>query len=261
MWIAGLVALAIAALCGYLVVKARQRQHQMITTETMTVEELQALCDAASEAAGAGFFRQKCEVVGVSAHGPDGPLTSDLSSTECVWHRHVVTRKYWKTERRRDSDGSYRSRRVEKQEKVAAREADQPFTVTDRTGSILVHPTDGALQDMRKVVDRFEPHDDADERTELSFGTFSFKLPTSRREGTIGYRYEEWALPAGRELYVLGEVNDERGELAFTAPDLVTTKDEETLLRESRNRERFALIGGCVAAVVGVVLILVDVLG
>lgn len=260
MWIVGLVGLGIAAFCGYVVVKARKRQHQMITTETMAVQDLHALRDASAEAAGPGFFRQKCEVVGVSGNGPDGPLTSELSSTECLWHRHVVTRKYWETERRRDSGGTYRTRRVEKTERVAERESDQPFTVTDSTGSILVHPADGALQDMRQVLDRFEPHTGSTERTELSFGSFSFKLPSSRRDGTIGYRYEEWVLPAGRELYVLGEVNDERGELAFTAPDLVSTKDEETLLGEARRRERFGLIGGGVAALVGIVLIVIDVL-
>lgn len=259
MWIAGLIGLGIAGFCGYLVFTARQRQHEMIITETMTARELMTLQAAAAQAAGAGFFRQKCELVGVAQPGPAGTITSELSSTECLWHRHVVIRKYWETERRRDSDGSYSNRRVEKKEKVAERESEQPFHVTDDTGSVLVHPA-GALQDMKQVVSRFEPHDSSDERTELSIGKLNLSLPNTRREGTIGYEYEEWVLEAGRKLYVLGEATDDDGELGVTSPSMISTKDEETLLHEARKKERLALIAGAVAAVAGVVLIVADLL-
>ncbi|NED99741.1 E3 ubiquitin ligase family protein [Phytoactinopolyspora halotolerans] len=260
LWIAGLVALVVAGYCGYLVYTSRRRQHEMITTETLTAQELQTLRDAAAEAAGAGYFQQKCEVVGKAEPGPAGTITSEISTTECVWHRHVITRKYWTTERRRDSNGNYRTRRVEREETVATRESEEPFHVRDHTGTILVRPKAGTFEHMRQVVDRFEPHDDSAEGTTLSLGSFSFTLPATRREGTIGYKYTEWVLTPDTPVYVLGTAGDGGGELAVEDLSLVSTKDEEALLAAARKKERFALAGGIVAAVVAVGLILAGIL-
>ncbi|WP_053204495.1 GIDE domain-containing protein [Jiangella muralis] len=230
----------------------------MITTETFTAQELRTLQAAAAEAAGPGVFRQSCELAGIAQPSPSGAMKSEISATECVWHKHVVTRKFWETERKRDSNGNYRNRRVEKKEQVADQESEQPFLVTDETGSVLVHPG-RAVEGVEKTVDRFEPHDEEEERTELSIGSFSLSLPKTQREGTIGYQYEEWVLEPGRKLYVLGEVSDASGELAIEAPTLVSTKDEETLLQETRSKQRLLLIGAAVAAVAGCVLIVVGV--
>ncbi|WP_116949447.1 GIDE domain-containing protein [Jiangella endophytica] len=259
MWLVGLVLLGVAGFCGFLVVRARGRQRQMITTDTFTAQELRTLQAAAAEAAGPGVFRQTCEVAGTAQPSASGALKSEISATECVWHKHVVTRKYWETERKRDSNGNYRNRRVEKKEKVADRESEQPFLVTDETGSVLVHPSRG-VEGVEQIVDRFEPHDEKEERTELSIGSFSLSLPKTQREGTIGYQYEEWVLEPGRKVYVLGEAGDASGELAIEAPTLISTKDEETLLRESRSKQRLFLLGATVAAVAGIALIVIGVL-
>lgn len=70
-----------------------------------------------------------------------------------------------------------------------------------------------AVEHMEKVVDRFEPHEDRRDRTELSIGKLNLKLSTKEREITIGYQYEEWVLRPGRRLYVLGEAGDSSGGL------------------------------------------------
>lgn len=259
MWIAGLIALGVAGCCGFLFLKARSRQREMITTETFTAQELRTLQAAAVEAAGPGVFRQRAEVVGTAQPSPSGALKSEISATECVWHKHVVTRRFWETERERGSNGNYRNRRVEKEEKVANRESEQPFLVTDETGSVLVHPG-RAIEGIDKVVDRFEPHAEEEERTELSIGSFSLSLPKTQREGTIGYQYEEWVLKPGQQLYVLGEVGDASGELAIDGPTLITTKNEETLMRQSRSKQRLFGLIGAVAAVAGIALIVIGVL-
>lgn len=260
MWIVGLVALAVAAFCGYLFYKARNQRHEMITTETMTAQELTSLQAAAAEAAGPGAFQQKCEVVGVAEPGPSGTVKSEISATECVWHRHVVTRKYWTTERRRESNGTYRTRRVEKEETVAERESQDPFYVRDSTGTVAVRPVTGALAHMRQVVDRFEPHTEAKEGTTLSIGGLNLSLPATQREGTVGYKYTEWVLTPGTNVYVLGVAGDASGELTIDNPTLVSTKNEETLLADAKRKALLMAGIAVVAAVAGVVLILVDVI-
>lgn len=258
MWIAGLVGLVLAAVFGYLASRARSRLRAMAGAETLTARELTALQEAAATAAGAGFFQHECEVVGVAEPGSNGVLRSELSDTECVWHRHIVTRKYWTTERRRNSNGDYRSHRVERQERVADAESSQPFSVRDQTGTVVVHPA-GALDDMEQVVDRFEPEDEADRRTEISLGKFHLSLPSGAREGTIGYSYEEWVLRAGQRLYVLGEASDAGGELAFVKPSLVSTKNEAELTGDFERKQKiFTAVAG-VAAVVGIVLVVIGV--
>ncbi|AYY11510.1 hypothetical protein EF847_01010 [Actinobacteria bacterium YIM 96077] len=260
LWLIGVIALAGAAVCGYFVFRQRSLQKEMIETETFSVSEVQDMQSAAADAAGEGYFRQKCEIVGTAQPGPEGPIKSELSETECVWHKHVVTRKYWTTERRRDSNGHYRERQVQRTEKLVERETEEPFVVADETGHIAVRP-EGALEDVEKATDRFEPHDESSNQSELAIGSFKLSIPTKQREGTVGYQYEEWILRPGQKLYVLGEATDEPGELMIANTSLISTKDEQTLLRETRSKLRLFSGGAALAAAIGVVIILVDLLG
>jgi hypothetical protein len=251
--------LVLAAGASFFFFKSRDRLHEMIVTETYTAKDLAELQKAAAGAVGEGAFKYRSEVKGSAEAGPDGVLRAELSDSECVWHRHVVTRKYWTTEQRKDSDGNYRTRRVERTEKVATRESEQPFFVRDQTGAVAVHPAD-AMQDMEKVVERFEAADETGGHTEISLGKFNLSIPTSKREGTIGYKYEEWILRAGKDLYVLGDVVDPGGQLAITKPEFVTTKDEETMIAKVKFQAKISLVLAILAAPVGVILILVDLL-
>lgn len=252
MGIAALIALGVALVCGYFTYSYNRKMHAMVTTETFTVRQLGELRDAASQAAGPGAFRHTCEVKGVARRGPEGLLTSDIGEKRCVWHRHVVTRKYWKTER--DSEG--RSRRVERTEKVAERVSEIPFAVEDQTGRILVHPKGTQVDELPKAVDRFER--EKQQRTQLKMGKFSMSLPSGGRSGTIGYRYEEWILKPGTRLYVLGQASDGYGELVVEKPDsgpfVISTKDEMELVQQARKFQQIAIAVGAVALVAAAVL-------
>jgi hypothetical protein len=256
--IAGVILLVLGAVVGFFAWRSKEKERKMITTETLTSQALGELAAAAATAAGPGAFRHTCEVTGTVQPGPGGALKSELSSTECVWHKHVVSRKYWETRRVRDSDGDYRTRRVESWERVAERQSDQPFTLVDQTGSVGVHAGGKEPDGREQVVDRFEPSNEQ-RGTELRFGGFSLNLGGGR-EGTIGYKYEEWVLRPGRRLYVLGEATDASGSIVMTNPSIISTKDEQQLIQEARTSQRWLTIGGAVAGVAGVVLIVVGLL-
>jgi hypothetical protein len=174
-----------------------------------------------------------------------------------VWHKHIVTRKYWTTQRRYGSDGSYYDERVEKEQRVAKHESQQAFTITDETGSILVHPG-RALEDMEKLVDRFERSDAPSDHVRLSIGQLNLSLPKRQRDGTIGYRYEEWVLRPGTKLFALGEASDATGTLTLDSPSMVSTKNKQTLEVESQKKQRFSVAAGAVTAVAGLTLIVAD---
>lgn len=260
MWIYGVIGLAAAAVCAFLAYRLRALHRDIVTTETSTIAELHGLHGAAAQAAGVGYFVQKCEIAGAAMPAPAGSLTSEISGAECVWHKHVVTRKYWTSESQRDSNGRTRERRVQREERVAEQETGEAFLVDDGTGQLLVRPA-GAVEHMTKTVDRFEPHEERAQGTELAVGGFKLRLPSRRREGTIGYQHEEWLVRPGEEVYVLGEVSDASGTLTIEKPDLVSMKDEETLLREGRRRLRLLAAAGALSGALGSTFVLLHVLG
>lgn len=245
MIVVGVLALVAGAVCAYFAQTARARQHAMITTETLSAQELGALQQAAVQAAGPGAFRYRVEVTGRLCAGGSGPLTSELAKVDCVWHRHVVTRKYWET--RRDSKGS--TRRVSRTEIMSQHTSGQPFLVQDPSGVVTVYPGGVLVDGAQKVLDRFE-RDTGGGATTLQLGKFRMSIP-SDDSGTDGYQYEEWVLRPGRRVYVLGEASDATGELAVTEPQIVSTRTEAELLARSRSRQRTFTIAALVAAAVG----------
>ncbi|WP_020573123.1 E3 ubiquitin ligase family protein [Actinopolymorpha alba] len=250
MIVAGVVALVVAAVCGYFAWRARARQHAMITTETLSAQELGALHQAAAQAAGPGAFLHKVEVTGQVQPGQSGLLKSELASVDSVWHRHVVTRKYWET--RRDSKGN--TRRVNRSERVAERTSDLPFVVQDATGVVPVYP--GAVQadGAQKVLDRFDRDSDGG-RTNIQLGGFRLSLPRSGRSGTYGYQYKEWVLRPGQRVFVLGEASDGNGELAITEPSIISTRSEAELIQSARSQQTLFTIATVAGAIAGPVLL------
>ncbi|WP_199788117.1 MULTISPECIES: hypothetical protein [unclassified Streptomyces] len=72
-WI-GSAGLVVAACCAFLARAAHARARAMERTETLPVQELRALHEAAAAAAGPGHFRYRCEVVGQARPHRDGAL-------------------------------------------------------------------------------------------------------------------------------------------------------------------------------------------
>lgn len=243
-----------AGVLGFLVYRAWAQQKAMLLTETLSADELGQLRDAATEAAGPGTFRQRTEVVGAAVPGPGGALKAEISGQRCVWHRHVITRKYW--EERRDSNGRYR--RDTREEKIGEGGSDEPFYVRDETGKVLVHPSD-KIDGLRPAFSKFEK---ANERrgTKVEIGRFKMTLPSNQRGGTLGYRYEEWALPPKRRVFVLGEARDQGDALVVSEPVeggdfVISVKSEEELMAASRQRQQLFGIGAIACVVIGMGII------
>ncbi|GAA1900052.1 E3 ubiquitin ligase family protein [Streptomyces sodiiphilus] len=259
MMVIGAIALVAAAVCAVLAHRAQGRVRAMTTAETLPVGELRELHRAAADAAGEGNFRYRCEVVGVAQASGSGELTAELSGTACVWHRHTVTHKYWETTT--DSEGN--RKRQERSSVVSQHISGSPFAVRDDTGEITVDPAKNRVDGAEKVLDRFERGG----RTgaELRIGSLSVPL-TSGGGDTIGYQHEEWVLPAGRRLYVLGEVSDAGGSLVIGEPEdgghfIVSTRSEEELVRSGLRQSTGLRVAAACCAGLGVVLLVLGLLG
>lgn len=257
MLIAGVVLIALGLVCLLLTYRTQRQQRELSETDLLAVAELTALHHAAEAAAGEGVFRTRTEVVGEAQPGPQGPLKAEISGQECVWHSHVVIRRYWTT--RRDSVG--RTRREEHDEQIAELTTNAPFTVVDATGEVLVDPTGTVPDGVLKVVDRFERGVDEDSK-EIKLGELAFGIPLDARDNTVGYRYQEWVLPPGAQVYVLGEATDEHGSLTVRKPTggagfVISTRSGEELLAGKRDQQVALTALAMIGFVAGLVLFLI----
>lgn len=263
-FIAAVIALGFGGLSLVKARKARSTVGELLGVETSTTAYVRQMHEAAVGAAGVGAYRERIELEGTVAPGPGGPLSSEISTTECVWHRHKVTRHY--EEVRRDNEG--RRRTSKRKDKMVDTSTREPFILRDETGEIAVVPVNG-IRHARKSVSEFREADRRNDSTDIRFGSFSLSLPRGNQGGgTLGYQYDEWVLAPGTRVFVSGDVVDRNGHLEVRAPEggrlLISTRSEDELLASSRKEEKrnttFGYGGlalGAVLALAGVVVWLV----
>jgi hypothetical protein len=248
------VALGLAGYLAWQALQAKERHKKMFLTETSTTGFVKELHQTAVGAAGVGVFAEHVELEGVAIAGPDGLLTSEISKTPCVWHRHKVTRKY--KDVYHDSKGNRKTRTRE--EEMTSHRSRDPFLLRDDDGEIKVVPF-RSVKGARKVVSEYKEHKGS--TTNLKLGSFQISLPTSGDGATLGHTYEEWVLLPDTRIFVSGQANDKDGELALRDPkgkeDLViSAKLEDELLDEASGEvKKYAALAAL--AVVAAIAILV----
>lgn len=251
-----LAALVAAAFGGYALYNAHRSQREvadLLAVETTTVGVIGQMHATALAAAGPGAYRERIELEGVVEPGPTGVLEAPVSRTPAVWHRHRVTRHYEQV--RRDSNGNRQTSK--RTEKVVDERSRQPFVLRDGSGAITVVPVHG-VQHAHKTASDFRHSDRGERGAEISFGSFSMRLPTGG--GTIGFEYDEWALAPGTRVFVSGQAVCRNGQVEVHAPEtgelLISTRSEQELLDRARSGHRLnRLLGiGCLAAAAGLAI-------
>lgn len=250
--IVGSILVLVAAVSAFAVVLERRSIQRMTTTETISAADLAELREAAVTAGGEGSFGHPAEVAGVVRFGPDGPLTSQLTKTECVWHRHKVERKY--KERRGE-------RTHKKTETLTSHRTDEPFYLEDSTGRVLVRPS-VSVDKPRKAFDEFrEPLADALPTGAGGFASVRGVVAAfGDRDDTIGFRSREWVLEEGTRVYVLGEASDLGDEVVVGEPSgpeplVISTRSESELGSDHGRQGVIYLLGGLACLIGGVALI------
>ncbi len=249
--------------------RSKTRLQEMSAAENYTAASLQDIWKGVAEEIGTGSFEQAAEVNGVIEC--DQPLTSEIGKQACVHYRMSVEREYEEdyeeeyTER--DSatgEDVKKTRRGTRKgsDSVSSNTRSTRFMVRDNTGTILVDP-DGANIDVEQVVDRFEPHTSSGGT--ISFKGFSFSVGAaadSARRRTLGYRFREWILPPGKNVYILGAASDRTGELLLQKPRekgkfLISLKSEEELMASAKSGMTWGLYGSIVCFILGVLFVII----
>ncbi|WP_028661851.1 E3 ubiquitin ligase family protein [Saccharomonospora saliphila] len=260
MWVVGVVVLVATVVAFFSMRHTRDELHAMIGTETLSIPELERYRGASDELVGKGGFRHTAEVVGAAHPRPEGPLTAELSRTECVWYRYRIDRHYEIVEHR---DG--KRRRKKRIENVVDHTSNQGYAVIDEEGrTIGVDPNGTKPDGVEQTVNRFEPEHTSAKSTE-PFG-ISLPVPDAHGNSTLGYEYKEWVLRPGSRLYVLGEVHDRMGPLVIGKPDqgghfIISTRTENELRADRTKRHKMLAAGVVVGALLGTGLVVGGLLG
>lgn len=256
MWIAGLVLIAISAVLAFCYRSQKRRLGAIQSTQTSQVQLLRELAQSMKEGVGEGAFTYLTEIKGKIVCKV--PLQSELEGVECVYYSMRIEREYEETYYETDQEGRRTRRTRTSSDTVAENKRSTLFLVDDNTGQIQVDP-DGADFVTEKVVSRFEAGGEPS-GGELRLGSFSLRLPSltgDRR--TLGYRFEEEAIPVGRNIYVLGEATELNGELRVQRPQegqfIISLKGEEELVRQSQSATTWLLVGSIASALIGVGLL------
>ena len=179
----------------------------------------------------------------------DAPLTAEISGQPCAFYDARVTRQY-----ERDRHRRRRRRGATRSEVVSSNRQSTPFYVEDASGRVLVRPEEARI-DAQKVVSRFEQT--TSRQPVLSFGGLSLDL--YRSDGTVGFRYEEHALPVGIPIFVLGAVQ-ESGEIgpppvgSRSGAFIVSARSRDALRREWGRQARWLALASVVCFALGAIL-------
>ena len=251
------VLIALAFVIAYLV--QRRKYGTIRATPTFSVEQLQALSDDLARRGEAGSLRFITEVKG--RVGCDQPLVAELTETDCVYYRMKVEWEYEEIFYEEDGD-KRREHKREEEEVLAERKETTPFWIEDATGRIAIDP-EGAELIAKQTLSRVDD-DEGFPDEEIRVGRFAMEAPwkTSDEERRPKeYRFEEEAIPLGHEVYVLGEAVDDGGVLRMQKPAhgkfIISTRREESLLREGRLTMIGLMLGAVVFGLVGLAMIVI----
>jgi len=245
MIIFGILLLAIALGCLLAARAQTARLRAMSAADTFSSQMLQELYNRVVPALGGEALAQVCEVAGTIE--ADVALSAPLSGNACVAYTRTVTREYEEDVTNTDSGGKTTTAVARRSETVENNQQRVRFYVRDSSGRVLIDPEQADL-DLVETANRFEPA----------------QPKPGERTRTLGYRYQEQALPIGTQVYVLGCVVDGGGQpmIARSPRDskqkfLISRRSERELISDATSAARwyYYAAGGC--GVVGLVLLVI----
>jgi hypothetical protein len=208
-----------------------------------------------NEEAGLTGYREYAELKGVAA--ADTLQKTPYSDREVAYYDAAIYQVFEETETYTDEKGTHQ--RVNRREDLMASEKSPGCIVLkdEATGEkAYIEPVEHGLQlDTVKSLDKFEPMNMMGQ-----YGFFNSFRYNQRGTRTLGFRMVEKTIPLGQPLYVLGEAYVENSRIKVGKPAdkkkpfIVSVKNETDLVHSNKGSAAFALYGGIVLAVAGILV-------
>jgi hypothetical protein len=240
----GILFIVIAIGCFFAARGQSGRLRAMSAADTFSSQMLQELYNQVVPTLGGEALAQVCEVAGVIE--ADAALSAPLSGKACIAYTRTVTREYEEDVTSTDSEGKTSTTVARHSETVENNQQRMRFFVRDTTGRVLIDPEQANL-DLIETTNRFDPA----------------QSKPGERTRTLGYRYQEQALPIGAQVYVLGCAVDggdqpmiARSPRDLKQPFMISRRSERelTTAATSAARKLYYVAGG--SGVVGLVLLI-----
>lgn len=181
---------------------------------------------------------------------PQPPLLSPVSQTACLYYEVAISREWEKLERTPNGNKS-----VTGSTHLQTLTRGTVFGLDDGSGPVLVDSTRGAQFDTLRQQSKGLG-------TYYGDGTIRFgelRIPTPHGDSddyTLGFSAVEKIVPATGTLFVLGKL--EAGKLGKPGwrSMLISSRGRDTVLRATSRKQTLSLIGGSLAAMAALALIL-----
>lgn len=259
-FISGAILLVVGMIFLFIRNKRNTKLNHIVDNETSVISEIIENQEELSGSYGAGKFSLYTEIKGVAM--ANNPIVSEFSKQECVYYMSTVVREYEVLESSTSTEGKVSSKWVRKSEVVSSNENKaHDFVIRDNTGELLLN-TEGSELFVKKTFSKFEEGDQTNSGLNLSIG--SFTISSGSNVKTIGYKFEEFALPLKTPLFVIGDANDRSGRLQLSKPTdkrpfIISTKSEDEIISELHSSANWMLYAAIGSWIVGIGLLILGI--
>lgn len=226
--------------------------------QTKTIAELKDMFSQMDASGLGNDYREFVELKGTVVS--DNLVETPFSNKKVAYCESKLSQVTETREQYRDSNGNMQTRIRKNENMISNEKSSQDISIIDNSSSesvVLEINATGCKLDIPKTFDRFEP------KSNLSnyryFNSFSWNRFGAE---TIGFKMVEETIAANQNLYVIGEAFKVGDTLHIGKPQdnkkpfIITTKSEDDLVNTSNQNAKFALIGGIIAIVVGIIMFL-----
>ena len=252
------ILIAIALIAGgfasifYIRTKAQSTSMEMKFMQTKSIADLKEMFNQMDSNGLGNEYREYVELKGniVSNELVETPF-SNRKVAYCESSLAQVTEQ---REQYRDSNGNMQTRVNKRENNISNEKSSQEINMKDSSSNesvVLEISGTGCNLDIPKTFDRFEPKSNLNNYR--YFNSFSWDRYGAE---TLGFKMTEKTINENQSLYVLGEAFRVIGKPQDPKkPFIVTTKSEEDFVNKSNQNAKFALIGGIVAIVIGIIFL------
>lgn len=242
----------------YLRPKMKNNVTEIKFMRTKTISELRDMFKQMDENGLGNEYREFVELKGTIQS--NNLVETPFSNRKVAYCESKLAQVTEIREQYRDGNGNIQTR-VRKNENIISDEkSSQEISIKDNSSNeavILEINGTGCELDIPKTFDRFEPKGNLGNYR--YFNTFSWNRFGAE---TLGFKMTEETIDENQNLYVIGEAFKVGDTLHIGKPQdskkpfIVTTKSEEDLVNSSNKNANFALIGGIIAIVIGIIMLI-----
>ena len=240
----------------YLRPKIQNNVTEIKYMQTKTISELRDMFSQMDANGLGNEYREFVELKGTVVS--DNLVETPFSNRKVAYCESKLLQVTEIKEQYRDHEGNVRTRVIKHEDIISNEKTNQEIEMFDNSSNepvILEINGTGCKLDIPKTFDRFEPKGNLGNYR--YFNSFSWNRFGAE---TLGFKMVEETIEANQSLYVIGEAFRVGDKLHIGKPQdnkkpfIITTKSEEDLVNSSKQKAMFALVGGIIAIVIGIIM-------